>query len=113
MGDDATFQLLVGRDLPCFVRFDKDYSYGDKADAFKKVAESVVGTRLLVGTIGISTYGAKQNQALAERYGYKEKGKDLTQADLDSKFPKFRFFPANGGQDIEYTGDVSVDAMSV
>merc|ERR1719387_1311579 len=69
--DNSTMPLLVGRELPAFVRFDKDYAYGEKADAFKQLAATAAGARLLVGTVGISTYGEKMNQDLAEKYGYK------------------------------------------
>eukprot|EP00418_Pyrodinium_bahamense_P008855 CAMPEP_0179125640 /NCGR_PEP_ID=MMETSP0796-20121207/59434_1 /TAXON_ID=73915 /ORGANISM="Pyrodinium bahamense, Strain pbaha01" /LENGTH=249 /DNA_ID=CAMNT_0020824357 /DNA_START=53 /DNA_END=802 /DNA_ORIENTATION=+ len=111
--DNATMPLLVGQDLPAFVRFDKDYPYGEKADAFKALATSAVGARVLIGTVGISSYGEKMNQDLAEKYGYKKAGKDLEYSDFDKDFPKFRFFPANGGADIEYKGEVTADAMMV
>merc|ERR1712087_850465 len=29
------------------------------------------------------------------------------------EFPKFRFFPANGGKDVEYTGAVTLDVMTL
>jgi len=109
--DNATMPLLLGRDLPAFVRFDKDYSYGEKADAFKKLAADAVGARVLIGTVGISTYGEKQNQDVAEKYGYKKAGKDLEYSDMDKDFPKFRFFPINGGKDVEYSGAITADAM--
>lgn len=111
--DNATMKLLIGKDLPAFVRFDKEYGYGEKADAFKALAAAAVGSDLIIGTVGISTYGEKQNQDLAELYGYKKAGKDLEYADMDKDFPKFRFFPANGGKDIDYTGAVTADAMTL
>merc|ERR1711920_237447 len=100
-------------DLPAFVRFDKEYAYGDKADAFKELAKSAVGGQVLICTVGISTYGEKLNQDLAEKYGYKKAGKDLEYSDMDKNFPKFRFFPANGGKDVEYTGAITLDAMTL
>merc|ERR1719346_203605 len=111
--DNHTLSLLVGKDLPAFVRFDKDYAYGEKADAYKALAAAAVGADLIIGTVGISTYGEKQNQDLAELYGYKKPGKDLEYSDMDKEFPKFRFFPANGGKDIDYTGAVTADAMTL
>merc|ERR1711879_56470 len=86
---------------------------GEKADAFKSLAVAAVGSDLIIGTVGISTYGEKQNQDLAELYGYKTAGKDLEYSDMDKDFPKFRFFPANGGKDIDYTGAVTFDAMTL
>lgn len=109
--DNHTLPLVLGTGLPAFVRFDKDYAYGDKADAYKALAASAVGAKVVIGTVGISTYGEKMNQDLAEKYGYKKPGKDLEYSDMDKDFPKFRFFPADGGKDVDYTGDVTADAM--
>lgn len=109
--DNNTLPLLTGHHLPALVRFDRDYAYGDKADAYKKLAAMAVGAKVLIGTVGISTYGEKMNQDLAEKYGYKPAGKDLEYADMDKIFPKFRFFPANGGEEVDYSGDVTADAM--
>jgi len=111
--DNNTLKLLTGKDLPAFVRFDKDYPYGEKADAFKALGQTAAGAKVLIGSVGISTYGEKMNQDLAERFGYKTPGKDLEYSDMDAMFPKFRFFPANGAADIEYTGDITSDAMTL
>ncbi|CAK9072912.1 unnamed protein product [Durusdinium trenchii] len=111
--DNNTLKLLTGHSLPAFVRFDRDYPYGEKADAFKAVAQTAVGAQVLIGTVGISTYGEKMNQDLAERFGYKSPDKDLEYSDMDNIFPKYRFFPANGGADIEYTGPVTADSMTL
>merc|ERR1712217_486415 len=111
--DNSTMKLLLGKELPAFVRFDKEYSYGEKADAFKALAVSAVGSNLIIGNVGISTYGNKDNQDLAELYGYKKVGKDLEYADMDKDFPKFRLFPANGGESIDYTGDLTTEAMTL
>merc|ERR1711879_864835 len=46
----------------------------------------------------------------AQTYGYKTPGKDLEYSDMDKNFPKFRFFPAKEGKDVEYTGEVTFDA---
>ena len=61
--DNNTLKLLTGQELPAFVRFDRDYPYGEKADAFKALAQSAVGAKVLIATVGISTYGEKMNQA--------------------------------------------------
>eukprot|EP00930_Biecheleria_cincta_P010397 TRINITY_DN1124_c0_g1_i1.p1 TRINITY_DN1124_c0_g1~~TRINITY_DN1124_c0_g1_i1.p1 ORF type:complete len:252 (-),score=77.22 TRINITY_DN1124_c0_g1_i1:67-822(-) len=111
--DNSTINLLVGKELPAFVRFDKEYSYGEKGDAFKALAATAAGSKVIIGNVGISTYGEKMNQDLAEKFGYKTPGKDLEYSDMDSGFPKFRFFPAHGGQDVEYTGEVTSEAMTL
>merc|ERR1712039_699783 len=79
----------------------------------KALAVAAVGADVIIGTVGISTYGDKQNQDLAELYGYKKAGKDLEYTDMDKDFPKFRFFPANGGTDVEYSGAVTSEAMTL
>eukprot|EP00930_Biecheleria_cincta_P010398 TRINITY_DN1124_c0_g2_i1.p1 TRINITY_DN1124_c0_g2~~TRINITY_DN1124_c0_g2_i1.p1 ORF type:complete len:250 (-),score=77.34 TRINITY_DN1124_c0_g2_i1:201-950(-) len=109
--DNSTIKLLLGKDLPAFVRFDKEYAYGEKADAFKALAAAAAGSKVIIGTVGISTYGDMMNQDLAEAYGYKALGANLEFNDMEKVFPKFRFFPAHGGKDVEYTGDVTSDAM--
>ncbi|CAJ1351136.1 unnamed protein product, partial [Effrenium voratum] len=111
--DNHTLKLLVGKDLPAFVRFDRDYPYGEKADAFKALAQTAVGAKILIGSVGISTYGEKMNQDLAEEFGYKSVGQELEYGDMDKTFPKFRLFPANGGASVEYTGDVTAEAMTL
>lgn len=32
---------------------------------------------------------------------------------MDNIFPKFRFFPAKGAPEVEYTGAVTADAMTL
>merc|ERR1719221_1259504 len=32
---------------------------------------------------------------------------------MDKDFPKFRFFPANGGKEVDYTGEVNLEAMTL
>lgn len=109
--DNNTLKMLTGKDVPAFVRFDRDYPYGEKADAFKALAQTAAGAKVIIGTVGISTYGEKMNQDLAEKFGYKPPEKELEYSDMDNIFPKFRFFPANGAADVEYTGPVTADAM--
>ena len=74
--DNATFPLLVGNKLPVFVRFDKEYPYGEKADAFKAFAGVVAksGKGIMIASIGIGTYGEKKNMDMAERFGFVQKG---------------------------------------
>eukprot|EP00438_Fugacium_kawagutii_P006917 Skav203583 [mRNA] locus=scaffold935:121945:131927:+ [translate_table: standard] len=37
------------------------------ADAFKALAQTAAGAKVIIGTVGISTYGEKMNQALGDR----------------------------------------------
>lgn len=109
--DNNTMRLLIGKDLPAFVRFDKEYAYGEKADAFKHLAANASGAQVLIGSIGISTYGELLNQDLAEKFGYKKPGTEINYDYMDKNFPKYRLFPANGGESTEYSGEVTTDAM--
>jgi len=110
--DNSTMRLLVGKRRPAFVRFDQEYTYGDKSEAFKALARSVVGSDLVVGTVGIGTTGGRMNQDLAERYGYKHKDRPLDENDMHERFPRFRFFAPHGAREIDYTGEVTLEAMS-
>merc|ERR1711933_243645 len=69
------------------------------------------GADLIIGNVGIGVHDGQINQDLAERYGYKASGKKLEYNDMDNLFPRFRFFPAHGGKELEYTGAVTADAM--
>ena len=44
----------------------------DKADAFKGIAKVAAksGSEILIGKIGISTFGDKENQDMARRFGF-------------------------------------------
>jgi len=69
---------------------------------------------LVVGHVGIGTYGEKINQDLAERYGFKKAGAELEYKDLDDNFPKFIFFPkgtAWNGQFQKYEGAANAQDM--
>ena len=106
--DNSTFPRLIDGSRAVFVRFDREvrnaqhllpavwlfvlqYPYGEKHDAWKAMAAAVAGSNadVLIANVGISTYGDKMNQDLAQKYGYKDSGKDLEYNDMD-KFPKFK-----------------------
>ena len=41
--DNNTLKMVTGKDIPVFVRFDKDYPYGEKASALRSLrAQSLV-----------------------------------------------------------------------
>merc|ERR1711988_778465 len=107
--DNSTFPRLVDGSRTVFVRFDREYPYGEKHDAWKAMAAAVAGSNadVLVGNVGISTYGDKMNQDVAQKYGYKTAGKDLEYNDMDN-FPKFNLFKKGAAdKSVEYTGAVT------
>jgi hypothetical protein len=111
--DNYTMPMLVGKELSAFVRFDREYPYGDKADAFKAMAAEVAkaGAPLLVGSIGVSTWGDRMNNDVVVAEGLIPADKELGYDDMDSLFPKFRFYPAKGGKAVDFTGEVTQDGL--
>jgi len=97
--DDLTFAKVIDGSKHVFLRFDKQYPYGDEHDEFKKVAEAVGASSadVLVASLGIPTYGEdKKNAELAAQYGIEERD-----------WPAFALFrkgtPA-GGKPVAYAG---------
>ena len=64
-----------------FVRFDKEYSYGDEHDAWKDFASKVADSTadILTCDVGVSEYGDKENSDISERYKIKS-----------DEFPQYR-----------------------
>merc|ERR1712087_820482 len=81
--DNTTFDRIVDGSRSVFVRFDKEYSYGDEHDAWKEYAKTVgeSAADLLSADVGVSEYGDKDNSDLAERFGVKTED-----------FPRFLLF---------------------
>merc|ERR1711871_1907264 len=111
--DNSTFPRLVDGSRTVFVRFDREYPYGEKHDAWKAMAAAVAGSNaaVLIANVGISTYGDKMNQDLAQKFGYKTAGKDLEYNDMDN-FPKFNLFKKGAAdKSVEYTGSVTQEGL--
>jgi len=110
--DNSTFPRLVDGSRAVFVRFDREYPYGEKHDAWKALASSVAASSAdaLIANVGISTYGDKMNQDLAQKHGYKTAGKDLEYNDMD-KFPKFKLFKKGSVDGIDYDGPVTTEDL--
>merc|ERR1719311_747379 len=81
--DNTTFDRVIDGTKSVFVRFDKEYSYGDEHDAWKDYAKTVgqSAADLLSCDVGVSEYGDKDNSDLAERFGIKT-----------DDFPQFRLW---------------------
>ena len=69
----STFDRIIDGSKDVFVRFDKEYAYGDDHDAWKKFAAEVGGSSaaMLVADVGVSEYGDKDNKDLADRFSIK------------------------------------------
>jgi len=100
--DSFTFDKIVDGSRPVLVKFDKQYAYGDKEDAFKDFASAMAESSLLVAEVGVQDYGDKENDDLRERYG--------VSAD---DFPVFKMFKAGGGDPVPFSGDVTADGLKL
>jgi len=97
--DNTTFDRVIDGSKTVFVRFDKEYSYGDEHDAWKKFAAEVGDSSadMMVGDVGVSEYGDKDNADISERFSIKTED-----------FPQYRLFMKGSGSSttpISYTGD--------
>merc|ERR1719378_1266873 len=96
--DNTTFDRLIDGTKAVFVRFDKEYAYGDDHDAWKDYAKTVgqSAADLLSCDVGVSEYGDKDNSDLAERFGIKT-----------DDFPQFRLWKKGSSstdEPIKYDG---------
>jgi len=101
--DNTTFDRIIDGSRNVFVRFDKEYSYGDEHDAWKEYAKTVgeSGADLLSADVGVSEYGDKDNSDIADRFGVKTED-----------FPHFLLFTKgmkSSGSPIVYTGGKKTD----
>jgi len=99
--DSLTWPKIVEGDRAVLVKFDKDYAYGEKEDAFKALAEKVGGgsDEVIVATVGVQEYGDKLNEDLAARFSV---AKD--------NFPVYKLF-RKGQEPLDYTGEVKTDNL--
>uniref|UniRef100_A0A7S0H6R2 Endoplasmic reticulum resident protein 29 C-terminal domain-containing protein n=1 Tax=Hanusia phi TaxID=3032 RepID=A0A7S0H6R2_9CRYP len=92
--DKYTFDKIVGKERPVLVRFDQDYSYGDENDAFEYAAKNATSSEVLVASVGISEWGEKENQDLADRFGVKKED-----------WPMYIFFPKGSKEGVTFSGN--------
>jgi len=103
--DNTTFDRIIDGTKPVFVRFDKEYSYGDEHDAWKDFAAKVGGSSaaMLVADIGVSEYGDKDNSDLSDRYSIKS-----------DDFPQYRLWlkgSASSADPMVFKGEKKADAF--
>merc|ERR1719378_1219359 len=101
--DNTTFDRLIDGTKAVFVRFDKEYAYGDEHDAWKEYAKTVgeSAADLLSCDVGVSEYGDKDNSDIAERFSIKS-----------DDFPQYRLWKkgmTSSDEPIKFTGDKKAD----
>jgi len=121
--DNTTFDRLIDGSRNVIVRFDKEYSYGDEHDAWKEFAKTVgeSSADMLVGDVGVSEYGDKDNSDLSARFNIATedfpqyrlwtKGKDSTKEPIkfsgDKKSEEFmKFIQTSAGVWVGLPGQV-------
>jgi len=103
--DNTTFDRIVDGSKTVFVRFDKEYSYGDEHDAWKEFAATVGSSsaNMLVADVGVSEYGDKDNSDISDRYSIKSED-----------FPQYRLWLKDSGSPgapTIYAGEKKADGF--
>jgi endoplasmic reticulum protein 29 len=100
--DSFTFPKVVGGDRAVLLKFDKDYAYGEKEDAFKALAERVGGGSddVIIASVAVQEYGDKLNEDLAARFGVNK-----------DNFPVYKLFAKGSDKAHDYTGEVKTDDL--
>merc|ERR1719378_1171247 len=101
--DNTTFDRLIDGTKAVFVRFDKEYAYGDEHDAWKEYAKTVgeSAADLLSCDVGVSEYGDKDNADIAERFSIKT-----------DDFPQYRLWKkgmTSTDEPIKFSGEKKAD----
>eukprot|EP00927_Polykrikos_kofoidii_P075547 TRINITY_DN7180_c0_g1_i1.p1 TRINITY_DN7180_c0_g1~~TRINITY_DN7180_c0_g1_i1.p1 ORF type:complete len:248 (-),score=48.48 TRINITY_DN7180_c0_g1_i1:52-795(-) len=96
---DKVLDLL---DVPCLVKFDKPYPYGEMEDEFKALCKlASPGKSFDVAEVSVSPYGNKENEDLADRF-------KLTETD----YPAYLLFSKGDKEGLRYTGAITADAIA-
>lgn len=102
--DSVTFDKIIGstQQYNVLVKFDKEYAYGPKEDAFKTFAETTINSpNFILAQVGVQEHGDKLNEDLRERFA-------VNSAD----FPVFKLFKRGESKSITMPGDVSIENLS-
>lgn len=91
--DELTFDKILKKFPTVLVKFDIAYPYGDKHEAYAKLAADISpeNDEFIVAAVGIKDYGNKENSKLADRFS------------VGDKYPVIKLF-RNGNADdwIDY-----------
>lgn len=102
--DELTFDKILKKFSTVLVKFDIAYPYGDKHEAYAKLAAEIppVNGDFVVTVVGIKDYGNKENSKLAERFG------------VADKYPVIKLF-RNGNADewIDYPNGETLQLLSI
>jgi endoplasmic reticulum protein 29 len=103
--DNTTFDRIVDGTKTVFVRFDKEYSYGDEHDAWKELCAKVGDSSadMLTADVGVSEYGDKDNSDISDRYSIKTED-----------FPQYRLWTKGSPHTttpVSYSGDKKYDGF--
>lgn len=103
--DSLSFNKTVRRFPFSLVKFDGGYPTGEKHKVFAQLGRELSDVRnLMVAEVRIKTYGDKENEDIAMRFGFKE-----------ADYPEIILFiqDKKGGtlREIRYGAEVSVDAI--
>lgn len=73
--DELTFDRILKKFSTVLVKFDIAYPYGDKHEAYAKLAAEISPENgdFVVAVVGIKDYGNKENSKLAERFSVGDK----------------------------------------
>lgn len=93
--DNKTFDKLITiPGLTTLVKFDKDYAYGEKEDAFKEICKLAFPVKdFLIAEVPVQEYGDKENEDLADRYNFKS-----------DDFPIFTIFKGSTDSPTKFEG---------
>jgi len=103
--DNSTFDRIIDGTKTVFVRFDKEYSYGDEHDAWKELAGKIGDSSadMLTADVGVSEYGDKDNSDISDRYSIKSED-----------FPQYRLWLKGSGSTatpVSYAGEKKYDGF--
>jgi len=101
--DSWTFDKIVDDDTTVLVKFDQEYPFGAKEDAFKEFAKRIgergKKNKLIVAQVPSVEYGENRNEDLLQRFDIKKED-----------FPVFKLFVRS--KELPIDGEVTVDSLS-
>lgn len=94
---------MITKFKAALVKFDVAFPYGDKHEAFSRVAEDTKDSKdLLVAEVGIKDFGKRENSDLAARYGVKKDDYPVVLLFLKGKTEPIKFVAE---KDADFTTD--------